>query len=93
MQQKSKRILNSLLWLTFTGFFINGARDLLGVAIIIGIARGIVVIMGAGNMTDIILHLGEETLSGLSSVVFINVMFGIEVLMSFFVTSSFGFAV
>ena len=78
---------------SFTEVFINGARDLLGVAIIIGIARGIVVVMDAGNMTDTILHLGEETLSGLSPVIFINAMFGIEVLMSFFVPSSSGLAV
>jgi uncharacterized ion transporter superfamily protein YfcC len=77
----------------FTDVFINGARDLLGVAIIIGIARGIVVVMDAGNMTDTILHFGEETLSGLSDVVFINVMFGLEVIMSFFVPSSSGLAV
>jgi len=78
---------------SFTEVFINGARDLLGVAIIIGIARGIVVVMDAGNMTDTILHLGEQTLSGLSAVVFINVMFCIEVFMSFFVPSSSGLAV
>ncbi|MEL0636432.1 YfcC family protein [Marinomonas sp. TI.3.20] len=77
----------------FTDVFINGARDLLGVAIIIGIARGIVVVMNAGHMTDTILHLGEQALSGLPNVVFINAMFGIEVLMSFFVPSSSGLAV
>ncbi len=78
---------------SFTEVFINGARDLLGVAIIIGIARGIVVVMDAGNMTDTILHLGEEKLSGLSSIIFINAMFGIEIIMSFFVPSSSGLAV
>lgn len=77
----------------FTEVFINGARDLLGVAIIIGIARGIVVVMDAGHMTDTILHLGEQTLSGLPAVVFINAMYGIELLMSFFVPSSSGLAV
>ena len=77
----------------FTEVFINGARDLLGVAIIIGIARGIVVVMDAGHMTDTILHLGEQTLSGLPAVIFINTMFGIELLMSFFVPSSSGLAV
>tara|TARA_R110001583_G_scaffold81253_2_gene217034 strand:+ start:66024 stop:67430 length:1407 start_codon:yes stop_codon:yes gene_type:complete len=77
----------------FTEVFINGARDLLGVAIIIGIARGIIVIMDAGHMTDTILNLGEQSLNGLSNVMFINVMFGIEVLLSFFVPSSSGLAV
>ena len=36
--------------------FVGGARDLLGVALIIGLARGIVVIMDAGHITDTILH-------------------------------------
>jgi uncharacterized ion transporter superfamily protein YfcC len=36
----------------FVEAFVDGARDLLGVALIIGIARGIVVIMDAGNITD-----------------------------------------
>jgi uncharacterized ion transporter superfamily protein YfcC len=92
----SSVLIGFVTWMgekTFTEVFINGARDLLGVAIIIGIARGIVVIMDAGHMTDTILHLGEQSLSGLSNVMFINVMFGIEVLMSFFVPSSSGLAV
>jgi len=77
----------------FTDAFVDGARDLLGVALVIGIARGIVVVMDAGNMTDTILHTGEEALSGLSEIGFINTMFGIEVVMSFFVPSSSGLAV
>lgn len=42
-----------------TSTFINGARDLLGVALIIGIARGIVVIMDKGMITHTILHSAE----------------------------------
>ena len=41
---------------TFVDTFVNGARDLLGVALIIGVARGIVVIMDAGKITDTILN-------------------------------------
>ncbi len=77
----------------FTDAFVDGARDLLGVALVIGIARGIVVVMDAGNMTDTILHAGESSLSGLSPVAFINSMFAIELGMSFFVPSSSGLAV
>lgn len=36
--------------------FIAGARDLLSVALIIGLARGIVVVMDAGQITGTILH-------------------------------------
>ena len=77
----------------FTDAFVDGSRDLLGVALVIGIARGIVVIMDAGSITDTILNAGEATLSGLSPVAFINAMFGIELGLSFFVPSSSGLAV
>lgn len=77
----------------FVESFVNGARDLLGVALIIGLARGIVVIMDAGKITDTILHWAEVSVSGLSQVVFINVIYWIEVLLSFFVPSSSGLAV
>jgi uncharacterized ion transporter superfamily protein YfcC len=73
--------------------FVGGARDLLGVALIIGLARGIVVVMDAGHMTDTVLHWAEGTVAGLSNVVFINVMYWIEVVLAFFVPSSSGLAV
>jgi uncharacterized ion transporter superfamily protein YfcC len=76
-----------------TSTFIDGARDLLGVALIIGIARGIVVIMDNGMITHTILHSAEGIVSGLSNVIFINVMFLLEVVLSFLVPSSSGLAV
>jgi len=78
---------------TFTDAFVNGARDLLGVALIIGIARGIVVVMDAGHITDTILNWSAEAIKGYSTIAFINVMFWVEVLMSFFVPSTSGLAV
>jgi uncharacterized ion transporter superfamily protein YfcC len=77
----------------FTNSFIDGARDLLGVALIIGIARGIVVVMDRGMITDTILFSAEQMVTGLSSVVFINVMFFLEILLSFLVPSTSGLAV
>ncbi|MCW8329257.1 YfcC family protein [Photobacterium sp. SDRW27] len=76
-----------------TSSFIDGARDLLGVALIIGIARGIVVIMDRGMITDTVLNYAEHAVTGLSSIVFINVMYWLEVLLSFVVPSSSGLAV
>ena len=38
--------------------FVDGARDLLGVALIIGIARGVTVIMTNGQITDTVLNCG-----------------------------------
>ena len=45
-----------------TETFVDGARDLLGVALIIGIARGITVIMNNGEITDTVLHWAELAL-------------------------------
>lgn len=76
-----------------TGNFIDGARDLLGVALVVGLARAIVVIMENGLIADTILHSAEQSLAGLGDLAFINLMFWIEVGMSFFVPSSSGLAV
>lgn len=76
-----------------TASFVDGARDLLGVALVVGLARGIVVIMEQGMIADTILHSAETTLGGLPELAFINLMFWIEVGMSFFVPSSSGLAV
>ena len=77
----------------FIESFVDGARDLLGVALIIGVARGIVVIMDAGHLSDTVLNWSEGAVVGLSPVAFINVMYWLEVAMSFFVPSSSGLAV
>ncbi|MBL4838570.1 MAG: YfcC family protein [Kordiimonadaceae bacterium] len=77
----------------FTSTFVDGARDLLGVALVIGIARGIVVVMDAGKMTDTILFWAEGAVDGLPAVGFINAMFGLELILSFLVPSSSGLAV
>lgn len=77
----------------FVETFVDGARDLLGVALIIGVARGIVVVMDAGGITATILHGAEQAVQGLSDVVFINAMYWIQVGLSFFVPSSSGLAV
>lgn len=76
-----------------TSSFVDGARDLLGVALVVGLARGIVVIMEQGLIADTILHSAEQSLGGLGNLAFINLMFWIEVGMSFFVPSSSGLAV
>jgi len=76
-----------------TDSFVDGARDLLGVALVVGLARGIVVIMENGLIADTILHSAEQSLGGLGDLAFINLMFWINIGMSFFVPSSSGLAV
>ncbi|WP_436644002.1 YfcC family protein [Microbaculum sp. FT89] len=76
----------------FVDTFVDGARDLLGVALIIGVARGVVVIMDAGRITDTILNGAAKLVGGLSEVVFINVMLFLQMALSFAVPSSSGLA-
>lgn len=73
--------------------FIDGARALLGVALVIGIARGALVVMEDGRIIDTILHAGDMALAGLPALAFINGAFFVEILMAFVVPSSSGQAV
>ena len=77
----------------FTTAFVDGSRDLLGVALVIGLARGIVVIMDQGKITDTILHTFEGWISGMSDVAFVNALFATEGLLSLLVPSTSGLAV
>jgi uncharacterized ion transporter superfamily protein YfcC len=75
-----------------TEAFVNGARDLLGVALIIGIARGITVIMNNGGVTDTVLHWAEQAVDGLGPVAFVIVVFLLFLPLSFLIPSSSGLA-
>jgi uncharacterized ion transporter superfamily protein YfcC len=76
-----------------TSHFVDGARELLGVALVVGLARGIVVIMENGLIADTMLHIAAQALDGMGGLAFINLMFWIEAAMSFLVPSSSGLAV
>jgi uncharacterized ion transporter superfamily protein YfcC len=76
----------------FTNTFVDGARDLLGVALIIGIARGITVIMTNGLITDTVLSWAEQAVAGLGGVAFINLMYALFLPLSFLIPSSSGLA-
>lgn len=78
---------------TMTTAFVDGARDLLGVALVIGLARGIVVVMDNGMITATILNFFEGKITGMSSIAYVNAMFGTEALLSFIVPSTSGLAV
>ncbi|HEX5861382.1 MAG TPA: YfcC family protein [Nocardioides sp.] len=75
-----------------TDSFVNGARDLLGVALIIGIARGITVVMNNGGVTDTVLHWAEQAVDGVGAVGFAIVAFLLFLPLSFLIPSSSGLA-
>jgi uncharacterized ion transporter superfamily protein YfcC len=72
--------------------FVAGCADLLGVALIIGISRGITVLMNQGRITDTILHWGEEALTGASPIVFILLVYVLYLPLSLLIPSSSGLA-
>lgn len=72
--------------------FVSGCTDLLGVAFIIGISRGITVLMNDGRITDTILHWGESALSGLGAVAFVVLVYLIYLPLSVLIPSSSGLA-
>jgi uncharacterized ion transporter superfamily protein YfcC len=75
-----------------TETFVEGARDLLGVALIIGIARGITVIMNNGEITDTVLHWAEVALGDVGKAAFAIVMYVLFLPLSFLIPSSSGLA-
>lgn len=72
--------------------FVSGASELLGVAFIIGISRGITVVMNNGRITDTILNLGESALTGISSLLFVLLTYLIYLPLSVLIPSSSGLA-
>ena len=72
--------------------FVNGAKDLLSVALIVALARGIQVIMNEGMITATILNFGERSLSDLSPVVFSVLTYIFYIPLSFLIPSTSGLA-
>lgn len=69
-----------------------GCADLLGVALIIGISRGITVLMNDGGITDTVLHWGEQALSGAGPISFVLLVFLIYLPLTILIPSSSGLA-
>ena len=75
-----------------TDAFVAGAADLTGVGLIIGISRGITVLMDGGQITDTVLYWGERALEGTGSVAFILLVYLIYIPLSVLIPSSSGLA-
>lgn len=78
---------------TFVDTFVKGAGELLGVALIIGIARGVTVIMSDGLISDTMLYYASDLTTGMNKGVFASAMTVIYGGLSFFIPSSSGMAV
>lgn len=86
-------IINRINESKFVDVFIQGANDLLSVAFIIGLARGITIIMDDGLISDTLLYYSSNITDGMNKGIFINAMMYLFAGLSFFVPSSSGMAV
>lgn len=77
----------------FVNTFIKGANELLSVAFIIGLARGVTIIMEDGLISDTLLYYSSSFTDGMSKGLFINSTMFIYSMLSFFIPSSSGMAV
>ncbi|EKS26916.1 hypothetical protein HMPREF9310_00577 [Staphylococcus simulans ACS-120-V-Sch1] len=73
--------------------FINGASSLVGVSLIIGLARGINLVMNEGLISDTILKFSSDIVSHVSGPIFIIILLIIFFFLGFIVPSSSGLAV
>ena len=89
-------IIGLVQWMnekTFIKSFIDGAKELLGVAFIIGIARGVSIILNSGLVSDTILFYSANSVEGMSSILFIISLMFVFGGLSLFIPSSSGMAV
>lgn len=77
----------------FVSEFVQGASELLGVALLIGIARGVTIIMDSGLISDTILYSATGLIKGMGAAMFSTTMFFIYSVLGFFIASSSGLAV
>ena len=77
----------------FTAEFIKGAESLLSVAFIVGIARGVTVILNEGHVSDSILFYGANMVQGMPPAMFIILLMIFYIIFSLFIQSSSGMAV
>ena len=78
---------------TLTDAFANGASSLVGVSLIIGLARGVNYIMNQGLISDTLLYWSSNLVSGMNGGLFIIVMMLVFFVLGFVVPSSSGLAV
>lgn len=77
----------------FVNKFIEGAADLMSVALIIGVARSVNILLEDGLVSDTILYGMSKFVTGMSPNVFTILMMLVFIILGFFINSSSGLAV
>ena len=74
------------------GAFMDGAADMVGVALVIGVSKGISVMMSTTGLDNHVLSSASSVLNGMSPIVFTIAAFLIYMVLSFFIPSTSGLA-
>ncbi len=77
----------------FISEFISGAASLLSVAFIIGVARGVTIILNEGHISDSILFYASNLVQGVQPALFILLLLAFYFIFSLFIQSTSGMAV
>ncbi len=72
--------------------WISGSKDLLSVALIVGLSRGIKIVMDSGQMSATLLYYGSSALEGLGNAAFVILNYIFFIPMSFLIPSTSGLA-
>ncbi|MDO4517789.1 MAG: TRAP transporter large permease subunit, partial [Bacillota bacterium] len=68
--------------------FVNGAADLVGVALILGVARAVTILLDNGNISGTILEALSTVVNGFPPVLFLILLMLVFVVLGFFINSS-----
>lgn len=74
------------------GVFISGASDLVGVALVCGLARAVNILLENGLVSDTLLYTMSGWVEGMNPILFIIVMMIAFIILGFFINSSSGLA-
>lgn len=77
----------------FIQSFIKGAEEMLGVAFIIGIARGVTIVLSNGQVSGTMLHYASNLVDGMPAIAFLLTLLAVFTVLTIFVSSSSGMAV
>jgi uncharacterized ion transporter superfamily protein YfcC len=65
-----------------TKLFLDGVRDIMSAALIVGLAGGIIIILENGNIIDTILHGLSESISGMGKMASVSMMYVVQTLIN-----------
>jgi len=73
-----------------TKLFIEGAKDILSAAMVVGLAGGIIVILNDGHIIDTLLHYIAQSMSNLGKVASVGMMYIFQTLLNIIIPSGSG---